>query len=99
VAKSRKYTSAIKTLCDADIRQGRKLILETRFNECVKNEDYETAEGIKRALDEDGNKASVLPISGVSIFVCPYCKSERTKKLRTLYACLDCYGTFLANEC
>lgn len=49
------YISAIKTLCDADIRQGRKLILETRLNECVKNEDYETAEGIKRALDEDNN--------------------------------------------
>jgi len=76
MAKSRKYTSAIKALCDADIRQGRKLILETRLNECVKNEDYETAEGIKCALDEDNNKDRVLPISDV-VNCAPLSKQQR----------------------
>lgn len=59
MAKNAKYIANIKTLCDADIREGRRLILETRLQECIKNEDYETCEAIKRALEEDDNKARV----------------------------------------
>lgn len=53
MSKDKKYISAIKTLCDADIRAGRRLILESRLKECIKNEDYETAEGIKLSLLKD----------------------------------------------
>lgn len=51
MAKDAKYIANIETLCDADIREGKRLILEERLKECIENEDYETCEGIKRALD------------------------------------------------
>ena len=50
MAKDAKYIANIETLCDSDLREGRKLILEERLKECIKNEDYETCEGIKRSL-------------------------------------------------
>jgi len=50
--KDAKYISNIETLCDADIREGKVLILEERLKECIKNEDYEACEGIKRALNK-----------------------------------------------
>jgi hypothetical protein len=52
MAKDAKYILAIKTLCEADIRAGKRDKLESRLKECIANEDYETCEGIKLALNE-----------------------------------------------
>lgn len=52
----------------------------------------------KLAHNKKQRTDKAFALCGVSIFVCPYCNSERTKKLKTLHACLECQGTFLANE-
>lgn len=48
--KNKCYIKNIEILCDADIRAGRRLILEARLKECVEKEDYETCQAIIKSL-------------------------------------------------
>ena len=43
-SKNKKYINNIRVICEADIRSGRLLTLKNRLKECIKSEDYETAE-------------------------------------------------------
>ena len=51
--KDKKYIEKIRIIAEADIRCGNKTKLEKKMNELIEKEDYETCEGIKRALENE----------------------------------------------
>ena len=52
MAKDNNYINNIAIICGADIRAGNRLELEKRLKHCIEKEDYETAQGISRALNK-----------------------------------------------
>lgn len=48
--KDKKYIEKIRVIAEADIRCGNKSKLEKLMDKLIADEDYETCEGIQRAL-------------------------------------------------
>ena len=48
--KDEKYVKKIQIIAEADIRCGNKNKLKAKMKDLIENEEYETCEGIKRAL-------------------------------------------------
>jgi hypothetical protein len=49
--KDRSYINKIKIICESDIRSGNRLKIDALMIRSIKKEDYETCEGIKKAID------------------------------------------------
>jgi hypothetical protein len=49
--KDKSYINKIRILCESDIRSGNRLKIDALMIRSIKKEDYETCEGIKKAID------------------------------------------------